>query len=286
MRFKSGHEIIEELNKFIENDMFNEALALAQTFSIEGCIDLEMLVELKTQWEDLVKEKADSPIPGKNYTLEFRRLRNKYFDIVDKEDCFQIEIEDESENIWQESKYREDFDKLLQKSSEAVNIFISYAHEDIKVLKKLHTAFGNMKFQKLIEVWDDGEIGPGISWEPEIFEKIECADIALLLISPSFTSSSYCMKKELDVLLARHSEQEGALYIIPVYLMDGEYKDAPFRKFQWLPRKKQFIDSYRNQQRGFNEVAKELRERVERIFERKNRKKIDAESVHLSDYQF
>ncbi len=270
MRFNSGHKLIEELNKFIENDMFDDALALVQTFGAEGCIDLHELKKLQLKWEDLCKEKADSPNPEKNYVLEFRRLKNRYFECVDKPNCYQFEHTNETVEVQEETNFSKEFDDLLQKNTEAVKIFISYAHEDRRALQKLHKALGNMKLQKLIDVWDDGEIEPGIIWESEIFETIEKTDIVLLLISPAFISSYYCMKKELDALLARHSEEEGALSIIPIYLMDGEYKGAPFCRFQWIPKKKKYIDSYKSQQRGFNEVAKELRVRVEKLFEIKN----------------
>lgn len=278
MRFKSGHEFIAELNKFIENDMFNDAFALVQTNSVEGCIDFDGLKKLQLQWEALDKEKTDSPDPEKNYTLEFRRLRNRYFDLVDKPNCYQFEAAINPEETPSSTNYSKAFDELLQKSTDAVNVFISYAHEDRKAVDKLRKALSNMSSQELIEVWDDGEISPGTTWEPEIFDKIDSADIAILLISPSFTESFYCMEKEWKAIFSRHSGKDDALSIIPIYLMDGEYKGAPFRDFQWLPKKKKYIDSFKNQQKGFNEVAKELRDKVEKKFESKNSKSLNRYS--------
>src|SRR5438552_9606916 len=71
-------------------------------------------------------------------------------------------------------------------STKTFKLFLSYSHEDEKLLKRLIEHLGLMKRQGVIEDWHDGKIKAGEDWEKAVWEHFNQADIILLLISASF----------------------------------------------------------------------------------------------------
>lgn len=106
--------------------------------------------------------------------------------------------------------------------SRAVNVFVSYSHDDgawcdvvVKHLQGLHDPIE-------VEVWIDRKgIRAGDKWLPEIETALAQADLALLLISPSFLSSDFIRKTELPKLLARSKE---GLRVIPVQILPSAWE--------------------------------------------------------------
>src|SRR2546427_11814161 len=99
---------------------------------------------------------------------------------------------------------------------DALSVFISYAHEDEKLLQELETHLSLMRRQELISDWHDHQILAGDEWEHAINQQLKTASIILLLISPNFLASEYCYNIEMRQALERHkcSEARG----IPVIL--------------------------------------------------------------------
>ncbi|MFM7448468.1 MAG: TIR domain-containing protein [Leptolyngbyaceae cyanobacterium] len=55
-----------------------------------------------------------------------------------------------------------------------------------------------------ISTWHDLELEAGTEWEPAILNKLDTADIILLLVSRNFIASKYCYGTELKWAIARH----------------------------------------------------------------------------------
>lgn len=111
------------------------------------------------------------------------------------------------------------------------NVFISYCHRDIKYLNEMKRHFHSLPDLSL-EVWDDGDIQPGEEWELSIFEAMEQADVAVILISPDFLSSKFIREKELPKLLALNVS---GLKIIGVMLVPCLIDYYPeLSKFQFI----------------------------------------------------
>ena len=79
-----------------------------------------------------------------------------------------------------------------QRSSENIEIFFSYSHEDEKLRDELEKHLSILKRSGLISVWHDRKIGAGDEWKGQIDDHLNSANIILLLISPDFLSSDYC----------------------------------------------------------------------------------------------
>jgi hypothetical protein len=115
----------------------------------------------------------------------------------------------------------------------AIEVFISYAHEDQAFLKELEKHLANLKRQNIIASWYDGDIKPGEEWQAKIMERLNSAQIILLLVSADFINSDFCYGIEMDQALAR--QDAGQARVIPIILRPVDWKGAPFAKLQALP---------------------------------------------------
>ncbi len=147
----------------------------------------------------------------------------------------------------------------------AVKIFFCYAHEDEPLLKKLKAHLTPLRRQGLIATWYDRNISPGSEWEHEIKERLNTAQIILLLISRDFMNSDYCYSKEMTRAIERH--EQGEAHVIPIILRPVQWKAAPFGKLQALPTDGKPITgrSWRNLDEALYDIAEGMRKIVEEL---------------------
>jgi len=113
---------------------------------------------------------------------------------------------------------------------EKVNkIFISYSRQDEEWKDRLVTQMRVLQQQIALEIWDDRRIQGGEEWLSEIENALQSANIAILLISPTFLTSNFIMEKEVPRLLERRQKQ--GIRIFPVIV-----KPCAWQKVDWLKR--------------------------------------------------
>ena len=105
----------------------------------------------------------------------------------------------------------------------SVKVFFCYAHEDEPLLKTLKKYLTPMQRLGLIAIWYDRDISAGTEWAQEISEKLNTAQIILLLVSPDFMASDYCYGVEMKRALERHQRKEAR--VIPVILRQIDWQD-------------------------------------------------------------
>jgi hypothetical protein len=153
-----------------------------------------------------------------------------------------------------------------------VNIFISYAHEDLEYKKELDKFLIGMKRSEEIEVWEDEQLQGGMEWNAEIKAQLNNADLILLLISIDFLNSNYIWRTELQTAMQRH--ELGDAVVIPIIARSADWSDMPFRKLQGLPRNGQTIEESTFKDRTYTEISKEIKSVVREIQEKKKFKSI------------
>ena len=114
----------------------------------------------------------------------------------------------------------------------AVKIFFCYAHEDEPLLNKLKAHLRPLQRQGLVDVWYDRDISAGTDWEQQIKERLNTAQIILLLVSPDFMDSDYCYGIEMKRAIERH--EQGEAHVIPIILRPV-YWQGVLGKLQALP---------------------------------------------------
>src|SRR5258708_1674944 len=119
-------------------------------------------------------------------------------------------------------------------SIKGLKVFYSYAHKDQEYRQQLENHLSNLKRLYQLRTWFDREIIPGENWEQVLDEHLNTADLIFLLISPDFMASDYCYNKEMQRALKRRAK--GAAKLIPIYMRNVHWKDAPFSTIQMLPK--------------------------------------------------
>lgn len=74
-----------------------------------------------------------------------------------------------------------------------VKLFYSYSHKDEELRNDLADHLFPLQRAGLLEVWHDREMLAGDAVDEEIASKLRSADLVLVLISPSFIRSEYCV---------------------------------------------------------------------------------------------
>jgi hypothetical protein len=150
------------------------------------------------------------------------------------------------------------------------NVFISYAHDDTALRKELDKHLTLLKDNKIINTWTDTDIMPGTEWEDQIREKVENAQIILLLISADFLASSFCQSVEMTRAMERHKANTAR--VIPIILRPVLWEISSLGKLEALPlsTEKRLLpviswsqrdDAWRNVALGIYAVANELEQK-------------------------
>jgi hypothetical protein len=117
--------------------------------------------------------------------------------------------------------------------ADAPKVFLSYSHEDEEWKDRITRSLRILERQGLAEVWDVSNVAAGTDWSEQVGSAVRNADLAILLVSPSFLSSDYVIDRELPALLDR-SRKDG-LIVLPILLKESLWTLVPdLARFQFL----------------------------------------------------
>ncbi len=142
-----------------------------------------------------------------------------------------------------------------------LNIFYSYAPEDIELRNELNKHLSALRRRGLISEWYDRDIQAGSDWRYEADVRLEAAHIILLLISSDFMHSDYCYSVEMNHALRRL--RSGEVRIIPIILRSVDWEGTPIAPLSVLPSGGIPIMSWQNRDEAFSDVAKSIRKIIE-----------------------
>jgi hypothetical protein len=147
-------------------------------------------------------------------------------------------------------------------SAKPLRLFVSYSHKDKAEAAQFMTHLAGLRYAGLA-LWSDKQIDPGATWDDEISEALETAEIAVFLISSSFLDSPYCIGKEWNRSLQRR--EAGELTMVPVILKASMWEPL-VGHIQVLPTggapimSQEHIDeAFLNVVKGIAEVIRQLR---------------------------
>ena len=143
-----------------------------------------------------------------------------------------------------------------------IKIFFSYAREDQDVCDRLINHLRPLEDNN-VELWCDRTISPGEEWEPQILDKLNSADIILLLVSANFLGSTYCYKKEMPIALERHDS--GSAIVIPISVSSIAWDDVPFSRLNALPADRLPISNWDREADALTDVYQGIRQKVQDI---------------------
>jgi len=97
----------------------------------------------------------------------------------------------------------------------------------------------------------------------EIENRLNRAQIILLLVSADFLNSPYCIGYEMRRALELHNERKAR--VIPIILRSVDWEDALFGKLQALPKNAKPVTTWPNREEAFLDIAKGIREIVKEL---------------------
>ena len=142
-----------------------------------------------------------------------------------------------------------------------MRIFISYSHKDQAVLERLHTHLAPLRSEGLIDTWYDRQILAGGRIDAEIDRELESCEFFLMLVSPDFLASDYCVNREMSRALERH--RDDAAHVVPIIVEPCDWDSSPLHELKVLPRDGKPISEWQNENNAYLDVVKELRRILE-----------------------
>lgn len=155
-----------------------------------------------------------------------------------------------------------------------VPLFISYSHADEEWRMKLGRQLSPLERQGLITAWHDRMITPGQEWAAVIDEKIDAAQVVLLLVSDDFIASSYCYDQEMRRATERHAA--GECRVIPVILRPVLWEETQFARFQVLPRGGVPVTTWTHADEALLDVARGVRTAIQDLLAQQARRRPGA----------
>ena len=143
----------------------------------------------------------------------------------------------------------------------AIEVFISYSHQDQALRAELEKHLSTLKRQNTITSWYDGDIIPGAMLEPEIMSHLKRAQIILLLVSADFIASDFCYTKEMKEAFAR--DKANKVSVIPILLRPTDLKDSPLIKLKMLPTDAKAVTKWPTLDDAFEDVVKGIRAAID-----------------------
>lgn len=182
-------------------------------------------------------------------------------------------------------------------SKDSLQIFISYCHVDMRLKQKLITSLKSLKFEYNInEIWHDGVITSGNNIDNKVMEQLNKSDVILLLVSPNFLNSWYCIEVELEKAIKRMRKNE--CVVIPIILSPCTISDnLPFARLKRLPTDGHPISDrkfFQNQSAGCTNVTDTLKNDLKKYFPdavikkkrtRKQNKETNSGEVYIELYK-
>lgn len=137
------------------------------------------------------------------------------------------------------------------------SIFFSYSHKDEDLRDELEKHLSMLKREGLIAAWHDRKIPAGDEVDSTIDEKMETADVVLVLVSSDFLASRYCYDVELHRAIQRHEQRTAR--VIPVILRPCDWQNAPFGKLLAAPRDGKPVTKWPDRDEAFLDVVQQIR---------------------------
>jgi TIR domain len=152
---------------------------------------------------------------------------------------------------------------MTSQPAKVIEVFISYAQEDERLMRKLEKHLTTLKHQGYITFWNNLRINAGKEWNNEINIHLNTAHVILLLISSDFMSSDYCTSVEVKKALLRHDA--GECRVIPIILRPVYWRIAPVSKLQPLPVDGKPVTEWHNKDKAFANIVEEIQKAIDEL---------------------
>jgi internalin A len=151
-----------------------------------------------------------------------------------------------------------------------VRVFVSYAHEDERQLKRLDSILDVLELQHGLVAWRDQRLISGDEWDRQIRQRLEEMDIFLFIASQRSIVSPYIRDTEIKRAQERRDADE--VEIVTVKLEACAVDEDPYLgKLQRLARGFPSVTKANPRSEAWEQVRKDLLPVIKRVSERKKK---------------
>jgi len=155
----------------------------------------------------------------------------------------------------------------LVESSRPYNVLIAHALEDERYVRELERHLRGLERNKTIRITHGGRINIGESWDRAIDERLQHADVVLLMISPDFLSSERAMR---EIRSALQTAAERGTRVFPVLLRPVVYEAiGELAGLQPSPKNGIPISEWPRRDEAWSEVTRDIRRTLDSLSSRK-----------------
>jgi internalin A len=149
-----------------------------------------------------------------------------------------------------------------------VRLFVSYAHDDERQLKRLDAMLDVLEQYHGLEPWRDKRLIAGMEWDREIRDRLEAMDIFLFIASQSSLVRPYIRDPELR--RAKERQKKGEIEVVSVKLEPCASDEDPFLgKLQRLATKYKSIAETKLKSAVWEEVRLGLLPVIQKVREKR-----------------
>lgn len=176
-----------------------------------------------------------------------------------------------------------ELDKLLPAEARAIDrdpatapipvrVFVCYAHDDERQLKRLDLTLDILEQQHGLASWRDKRLIAGEEWDEEIRQRLEDMDIFMFIASQTSLVRPYI--KDPELRRARERREAGEVEVVTVKLEPCACDEDPFLgRLQRLATKFKSIAEASLKSEAWEEVRQDLLPLINRVREKKKRGK-------------
>jgi hypothetical protein len=146
---------------------------------------------------------------------------------------------------------------------QGVRVFISYATRDTRDCDQLKMRLKILHNLGLVESWEQRDLLPGVEWDKAIRQRLEEAELVILLWSEDFEASDYIQDVELQRALTR--AREGRTRIVSIILKPSGWDRTEAALYQVLPTKAKPVSRHRNHCEAWHSIRVGLQKLVEEM---------------------
>jgi hypothetical protein len=150
-----------------------------------------------------------------------------------------------------------------------IKLFISYSHADEAYKKELELCLKNIKRRLPLEYWDDRQMFAGELMDEQILQRLEVADVVVLLISRNFFASDYCFSIEMEKALKRYEQKHNQVIPIIIRATD-DWREFEIGKITALPTDGKPLNQWEDKDEFWADVQQGIRQQVEKLLQRKS----------------
>lgn len=256
------NEWIKKARNLIVHDRIDEVFKFLKTVIREDDPLFRDVILLQARYKEVQKRALLGISSNDEENVTNNRIRASLLGLIEE-----IRVEETDKEAKEIPKTGSEKETTKSK----LKVFVSYAHKDEAYRKDFETYLALLKRQGLIEIWTDRKILAGSSWEKEISENLESADLIIPLISPDFIASDYSYEIEMARAIEKHDSQSAL--IIPVIIRPCAWKNSPFVNFQALPHEGKPISTWNDKDEAWLSVYEGIANVCEKFIERNDVKK-------------